>query len=133
MRTGYNARFGTLAGRMGGLGEALTAADQEDADQGTWMGPMNSQPYNPQGQSGWFDAIPGLVEKGIALKQSMDVAALNRDLIRQGRAPLTSAQIAALQPGVRFGLATDTQNVLMYGGIALLAVFALSSFTKRRR
>lgn len=137
----YSPRFGTLATRLGGMGDAYAAADAEDAEMGAWWGGVNGPAttnayYAPASGPSTFDtlinALPGMLEKGIALKQSLDVSALNRELIRRGMAPLSQSQIAALQPGVRFGLSPDTQNLVIYGGIALLAVFAFSALTKRR-
>lgn len=138
----WSSRYGTMTRQLGYVGQS--AADTEDAEQGYWMsvnGPvaMGTAPMNPQGEPSFWQSmqpfltqtLPTLAERGVALKQSMDVAELNRQLILAGKAPLTATQIAQLQPGVRFGLATDTQQMLMYGGLALLGVYLISSLMKR--
>lgn len=136
----WNSRHGTAKRKLGHVGYVgQAAADAEDADQGYYMaitGPvdMPTAPMNPQGVPSFWQSLantlPNLAEKGIALKQSLDIAKLNQELVRAGKAPLTASQIASLQPGVRVGLATDTQNIVIYGGLAILAVYALTKILK---
>lgn len=51
---------------------------------------------------------------------------LNMERIRRGQPPLSIAQMNALRPSLNFGMTDDVKNMLMIGGLGLLAVFALS-------
>jgi len=62
-----------------------------------------------------------------------NIAQLNQALIAAGKPPLTSAQIASLTPGVNFGLSPQTQQLVMYGGIAALGIYLFSSMRRGRR
>lgn len=76
-----------------------------------------------------------LAKAGLTAYGQIQLMNLQADLIKQGRPPLTAAQVAAMAPQLNVGLAPDTQNMLMYalmGGAALLLIVSLTGKKSRR-
>mgnify|MGYP001003535001 CR=1 FL=1 len=62
--------------------------------------------------------------------QQQQLMALNIERARRGQPPVDIAQYSGI--GVNVGLSTGTQQLVMYGGIALLALLALQTVMKGR-
>jgi hypothetical protein len=79
-----------------------------------------------------LDTITRLLTAGGGLYQTIQLTDLNRQLISQGKQPLTPAQASAMSPQINVGVAPDTQTMLLYGlgGIGIL--FLLTTFIKSR-
>jgi len=86
---------------------------------------------NPAAGSNWFDGLISSAEKlgtaWMGYEQARDIQQLNLELVRQGKEPISQADIA---PQVRVGIAPDTQRMMMIGGIGLLALLAFGMMTR---
>ncbi len=67
-----------------------------------------------------------------AITQGYGQLQLQQINIKRAQAGLPALNAAAYAPGVNVGLTPQTQQLVMYGGLALLALLAFSSFNKRR-
>jgi len=74
----------------------------------------------------WLD----LVSKGLTVYQTQQLNQINVERARMGLPPIDTSQYTGV--GVRVGLAPQTQQLLIYGGLALLAVMVFQSVMKRR-
>jgi hypothetical protein len=81
----------------------------------------------------WLTAISNLATQGLSVYAQMQLQNMNMDLIKQGRQPLTSAQMASMAPQLNVGLSSSTQNLLMYGLLGAGAVIVLTSVMKGSR
>ena len=73
-----------------------------------------------------------LIPVALSLEQQRGLNDLNMQRARMGLPPLNTSQyMAQSAPQVRFGMTPDVQNLVMYGGAALLGVWLLSSMMKR--
>lgn len=80
--------------------------------------------------------LSGIVELGKAVASTVGqfrMQDLNMELIRQGRPPLSAAQMAAVAPQINVGVSPDTRNMMLValGGIGLF--FLATTFIKSRR
>lgn len=71
----------------------------------------------------WFDTLGRLLPGLVATYQQKQLLQLQVDRARQGLPPLNASQYGA---GINVGLSQDTQKLIMYGGIALVAFMLLS-------
>lgn len=76
--------------------------------------------------SSWLD----LINKGLTIYQTQQLNQINVERARMGLPPIDTSQYTGV--GVRVGLAPQTQQLLIYGGLALLAVLVFQSVMKRR-
>lgn len=76
-----------------------------------------------------WDSLFKIGQAAIGLEQSQQVIDINRQRLAQGLPPLSVQQTAALRPGISVGVAPDTQQLLIWGG---LAVMVLLLFNKSR-
>ena len=76
----------------------------------------------------WVDALGRLLPVIASTYQQKQLLDVQVERARNGLAPLDASQYA---PGVRVGLAPDTQRLLMYGGLALLALLAYMAMQRR--
>lgn len=74
---------------------------------------------------GLLQQAPAITSTVVGVQNMQRIQEMNAALVAQGRPPLTSAQITAMTTPVSVGLAPNTMNMLMIGGIALIAVMAL--------
>lgn len=84
------------------------------------------------GISGFFSQLPQLITAGLTITNAQRIANLNFDRIKAGQPPLSQASIAAVQPGVRVGLAPDIKNMLMIGGLGLGAILLFGMLSKKK-
>jgi hypothetical protein len=76
--------------------------------------------------STWLD----LINKGLTIYQTQQLNQINVERARMGLPPIDTSQYTGV--GVRVGIAPQTQQLLIYGGLALLAVMVFQSVMKRR-
>ncbi len=76
--------------------------------------------------SSWLD----LINKGLTIYQTQQLNQINVERARMGLPPIDTSQYTGV--GVRVGIAPQTQQLLIYGGLALLAVMVFQSVMKRR-
>jgi hypothetical protein len=69
----------------------------------------------------------------LAMVNQRDINALNVELIRAGKAPLTAAQLASLQPRVNVGVPDDQAQMMKWLVIGGLGIAAVSVLLKARR
>ncbi len=74
----------------------------------------------------WLDVI----NKGLTVYQTQQLNQINLERARMGLPPIDTSQYTGV--GVRVGIAPQTQQLLIYGGLALLAVMVFQSVMKRR-
>lgn len=103
-----------------------TAADGSEiwVDEQTGKG----VPVEP-GQSGatsWLD----LLGKGLTTLQTYQLNQINVERAKLGLPPIDTSAYTGV--GVRVGLSPQTQQLVIYGGLALLAVLVFQSVMKRR-
>lgn len=78
------------------------------------------------GASSWVD----LVGKGLTAVQTYQLNQINVERAKLGLPPIDTSAYTGV--GVRVGLAPQTQQLIIYGGLALLAVMVFQGFMKRR-
>lgn len=125
-----------------GLGrDEWDAYSQEDTDYGAYYSDYSdfySEPeFNPSSHTPAEDStLPvldrifnigtRLAEGYLSYQQQSELNEINLDRAKRGLAPLDVQMYKAqAAPRVNVALAPDQQKMLMYGGIALLAVFML--------
>lgn len=84
----------------------------------------------------WFTDISNVLTQGINAYGQLRLQDLNMNLISQGKPPLTAAQVASMAPQLNVGLSPDIQakiqQYMIFGGIGVLALVALTQMNKRR-
>jgi hypothetical protein len=76
-----------------------------------------------QGES-WIDTLTKLASAVVLTAQQAQLIQLNIERAKAGLPPVDIAQYSGI--GVNFSLSSETKNLLIYGGIALVAVFFLT-------
>lgn len=74
----------------------------------------------------WFE----LAKQGLSALQTYQLNQINVERAKLGYPPIDVSQYTGV--GVRVGFAPQTQQLLIYGGLALLAVMVFQSVMKRR-
>jgi hypothetical protein len=136
MRHRYLTNQSRIIPQLAGLGQDFFAdwgTDVTSYDTGTAVDvPL---PATNQGTDSWFTTITNAAQKllpvAIAAKQTSDINQINLDRARRGQAPLSAAYMSAMAPRVNVGMSPDTQNMLVFGGLALAAVIGLSMLSRR--
>ncbi len=77
----------------------------------------------------WYDALARLLPVLASTYQQKQLLEVQVDRARQGLPPLDATQYAG---GVQVGLSPDVQKLLMWGGIAALAILGFAVFQRRR-
>lgn len=72
----------------------------------------------------WIDTLVKLVPSLTMTTQQVQLMQLNIERAKKGLPPVDIASYSGI--GVNVGLSPDTKNLLLYGGIALVAVFFLT-------
>jgi len=81
----------------------------------------------------WVTALSNLAAQGLSLVGQIKLQDANLSLMKQGRPPMTAAQMASMAPQLNFGLASSAQSTLMYVLLGGGAIILLSSLMKRSR
>lgn len=82
------------------------------------------------GQSSYFRDLIELAKQGLTAAQTYQLNQINVERARMGLPAIDVSQYTGV--GVRVGLAPQTQQLVIYGGLALLAVLVFQSVMKRR-
>lgn len=134
--TNHARTLGKIRNRKRGLGQDFHNADYAYADAAEVPGPPTAQTNS----SSWLQYLEPLMQTGrevatsyFALESQKQINEVNADRLRRGLQPLSASQISAMSPRVNVGLGDTEQNLLMYGGIAAIAIAALFLFSPRRR
>ena len=100
----------------------------------------NAIPFQRRGMAGLgeltdagspaLQEITTAVRDLVTLYNQQQIMEANIDRAARGLPPLNTAQIA---PQYNIGLASDTKNMLVMGGLLLLGVYLLSNMGGRRR
>lgn len=77
----------------------------------------------------WIDTLSRILPSILASVQQKQLLDVQIERARAGLPPLDVSQYT---PGVSVGLSQSTKDLIMYGGIAALGVWAFSSFLKHR-
>lgn len=72
----------------------------------------------------WIDTLTKLIPSLTLTAQQVQLMQLNIERAKKGLPPVDIASYSGI--GVNVGLSGDTKNLLIYGGIALVAVFFLT-------
>jgi len=72
----------------------------------------------------WIDTLTKLIPALTLTTQQVQLMQLNVERAKKGLPPVDIASYSGI--GVNVGLSGDTKNLLIYGGIALVAVFFLT-------
>jgi len=112
--------------------ETTNASDPYDIRTGGYAGVLEQaapgivqkiQQTQVQGES-WIDTLQKLVPALTMTVQQVQLMQLNIERAKGGLPPIDIASYSGI--GVNFGLSPETKNLLIYGGIALVAVFFLT-------
>lgn len=89
----------------------------------------------PDASTSWVTDISNVLQSGLSLYGQLQLQNMNMNLVKQGKPPLTAAQISAMAPQLNVGIAPDTQDTLikglLIGGVAVVAVLMLTKGRKR--
>jgi hypothetical protein len=112
--------------------ETTNASDPYNIKAGGYAGVLEQaapgivqkiQQTQVQGES-WIDTLQKLVPALTMTVQQVQLMQLNIERAKGGLPPIDIASYSGI--GVNFGLSPETKNLLIYGGIALVAVFFLT-------
>lgn len=78
----------------------------------------------------WWETWSRIASSVVMAKQQRDLMQINVDRAKQGLPPLDIAQYSGV--GVNVGLSAQTQALVTYGGIALLAFLVFNTLARRR-
>ena len=108
---------------------------QSSTDYYTPINDPNLTPagVTPNAPTSWISDLTGLLTQGLSVYGQIQLQNMNMDLIKQGKPPLTQEQVSAIAPQLNVGLASSTQNLVVYGLLGGGAVLLLMSFMKNRR
>ncbi len=79
---------------------------------------------------GFIKELIELGRQGLTAYQTYQLNQINVERARMGLPPIDTSAYTGV--GVRVGLAPQTQQLLVYGGLALLAVMVFNTLAKRR-
>lgn len=89
----------------------------------------------PDASTSWVTDISNVLQTGLSVYGQLQLQNMNMNLIKQGKPPLTAAQISAMAPQLNVGISPDTQDTLikglLIGGIAVVAVLMFTGKRKR--
>ena len=85
---------------------------------------------NRQGDEPWYEALARLLPAIAATQQQRELLKVQTERAKQGLPPLDTSQYGV---GVRVGLSEDSKQLLIYGGVALLALAGLGILKFGRR
>ncbi|NBQ47013.1 MAG: hypothetical protein EBU33_00950 [Sphingobacteriia bacterium] len=98
-----------------------------DPDTGETMSAVGTQTTAPEGTK--LDDWLTIAKQGLNLVQTQQLNQINVARAKQGLPPIDTSRYTGM--GVNLGLTPQTQQLVMYGGLALLAVLLINNLTKR--
>jgi len=142
----HNNFFASCGKQLQGLGLAPWGTDEEaiypELIPPTSVSVYSDTPYviaqsnpviNPaQAQSGWLDSMLKTAESAaktfMTYKQANDFNAINLQRARQGLPPLNPQAYA---PQINFGVSSDIQQMILWGGAAVLVIMLIGSMRQK--
>lgn len=96
------------------------------------IAPTITQKINSQQQANepWWETWSRIASSVVMAKQQRDLMQINVERAKKGLPPLDIAQYTGV--GVQVGLSSQTQQLVMYGGLALLAFLVFNTLARRR-
>lgn len=96
------------------------------------IAPTISQKIASQQQADepWWETWSRIASSVVMAKQQRDLMQINVDRAKKGLPPLDIAQYSGV--GVNVGLSQSTQQLVTYGGLALLAFLVFNTLARRR-
>ena len=98
-----------------------------DPDTGEGIQTVGTQTTAPGGTR--LDDWMQIAKQSLNLVQTQQLNQINVARARQGLPPIDTSRYTGM--GVNLGLTPQTQQLVMYGGLALLAVLLINNLTKR--
>lgn len=98
-----------------------------DSDTGESIRTVGTQSTAPEGTT--LDDWLQIAKQGLNLVQTQQLNQINVARARQGLPPIDTSRYTGT--AVNVGLTPQTQQLIMYGGLALLAVLLINNLTKR--
>jgi hypothetical protein len=98
-----------------------------DSDTGESIRTVGTQSNAPEGTT--LDDWIQIAKQGLNLIQTQQLNQLNISRARQGLPPIDTSRYTGT--AVNVGLTPQTQQLIVYGGLALLAVLLINNLTKR--
>jgi hypothetical protein len=98
-----------------------------DSDTGESIRTVGTQSNAPEGTT--LDDWIQIAKQGLNLIQTQQLNQLNIARARQGLPPIDTSRYTGT--AVNVGLTPQTQQLIVYGGLALLAVLLINNLTKR--
>lgn len=106
--------------------ELVTAADGTDV----WVDPDTGKGITADLKQSTATSWADVLKQGLTAVQTYQLNQINVERARMGLPPIDTSAYTGV--GVRVGLAPQTQQLLIYGGLALLAVMVFNTLAKRR-
>lgn len=78
----------------------------------------------------WWETWSRIASSVVMAKQQRDLMQINVERAKKGLPPLDMAQYTGV--GVQVGLSSQTQALVTYGGLALLAFLVFNTLARRR-
>lgn len=78
----------------------------------------------------WWETWARIASSVVMAKQQRDLMQINVERAKKGLPPLDMAQYTGV--GVQVGLSSQTQALVTYGGLALLAFLVFNTLARRR-
>lgn len=96
------------------------------------IAPTISQKIASQQQADepWWETWSRIASSVVMAKQQRDLMQINVERAKKGLPPLDMAQYTGV--GVQVGLSSQTQQLVTYGGLALLAFLVFNTLARRR-
>jgi hypothetical protein len=114
------------------FGDATTAVDPNALAIDYTVG-QPATGATPDAANPWVTGISNILTQGLSLYGQLRLQDMNMNLIQQGKPPLTAAQVASMAPQLNVGIASGTQNMLMYAAMGGGAILLLSILMKSKR
>lgn len=95
------------------------------------IAPTITQKINSQQQQNepWWETWSRIASSVVMAKQQRDLMQINVERAKRGEPPLDIAQYSGV--GVNVGLSQSTQQLVTYGGLALLAYLVFNTLARR--
>jgi hypothetical protein len=105
---------------------------QQTAPDGTlvWVDEDTGRAITAEPSQGGAGSWVDLIGKGLTALQTYQLNQINVERAKMGLPPIDTSQYTGV--GVRVGLSPQTQQLIIYGGLALLGVLVFQSVMKRR-
>ena len=109
---------------------AFTLVDGQWVDEETGQSmPATAEQQNTVPAGSTMDDWLALAKGGLSVLQTAQLNQINVQRAKMGLAPIDTTRYTGM--GVNVGLSPQTQQLVIYGGLALLAVLLFNSLSRR--